>query len=129
VIELAAAAVLSTSAPHTLVEELPPEEVALSRKLPIFAVNDTVPCPAKPATTKLFVSCVVRAIDGSAVAPVADPVAPIDRTPEYWAEHPMTLDAAARVTVREVEAWDPPAAVDQISIRVDVPLFRTFRTV
>src|SRR5258708_35628522 len=66
---------------------------------PVNAVIAPTPTPAKPATTKLFLSCVVKAIDGFAAVPAAVAAVPIATTPENSRKVTVALELVAKVTV------------------------------
>src|SRR2546422_11230585 len=109
------ALVLSVSAPFT--QAVPPVVTLDCLRLPVCALKVPVPpwC-AKPATTQLLLSCVVRLTVRAVPVPEFVLVRPSAPTPEYCATAHTTSEPAARVTVTVVEAPEATFAL-QISVR------------
>src|SRR6266571_9426230 len=108
------ALVLSVSAPFTQLE--PPVVLLACLRLPVCALKMPVfPLCAKPATTQLLLSCVVRLTVRADPVPEFVFVRPSAPTPEYCATAHTTSEPAARLTVTVVEA---PAATFALQISV-----------
>src|SRR6266571_4807446 len=108
------ALVLSVSAPFTQLE--PPVVLLTCLRVPVCALKVPV-CPlcAKPPTTQLLLSCVVRLTVRALPEPEFVFVRPSAPTPEYCATAHTTSEPAARLTVTVVEA---PAATFALQISV-----------
>src|SRR6059036_2695234 len=106
---------LSVSAPFTQFEE--PFDTLTCLRVPVCALKvPVVPLCAKPATTQLLLSCVVRLTVRALPLPEFVFVRPSAPTPEYCATAHTTSEPTARLTVTVVEAPEATFAL-QISVR------------
>src|SRR5881396_2191606 len=114
------ALVLSVSAPFTQFE--PPIDLLACLRVPVCALKvPEFPLCAKPPTTQLLLSCVVRLTVRALPLPEFVLVRPSAPTPEYCATAHTTSEPAERLTVTVAEAPEATFAL-QISVRASVAL-------